>query len=393
MPSRNNPWADDEIQFIITQLREDPSSSSREVWDQLNNLNEEYGVPLRSYNSVQKKVKQLREALGSRDTLLLEEDSEEDLEDDNDDVVVLAQSDSSEVVLSRVVPSPHKVKVENRKAAEFIRSLADMPYEEPSIQPVDSEQSSLVILLSDLHFGKHTKSFNLEVAHQRISNIPMKLLESDFPLENIDEIVVLIDGDIVEGEDIYASQGTHLECSVIEQAQAAATALWIMLRGLRETFDVPVRAETAPGNHGRMSRTANEKSNWDNVVSMMLGHTAQMYGDPELTVKVNFDQMCVFEVKDKRGLLYHHGTKHLGTPAMKVKFAGWILSQNVDHAVHGHWHHWGVETYMGRPFIHNGSLCGSDDLSERIAEDEPPRQTIYLVTPGEPIKTFSYLQW
>ena len=71
----------------------------------------------------------------------------------------------------------------------------------------------------------------------------------------------------------------------------------------------------------------------------------------------------------------------------------WIINDKIDFIVHGHWHKWGVETYLGRPMISNGSLPGADDLSKQMAMEEGPRQAWFLVKKDQPLYGFSFVEW
>lgn len=260
----------------------------------------------------------------------------------------------------------------------------------PAAPPTPTIGSTVVLLLSDLHFGNQTKDFNIEIATDRITGIPGKLLP--YLPSDCKEIVVALAGDVVEGEEIYPTQQSNIEKPLIFQVEAATRALWAMLLGFRK-LGKTVKVYTCPGNHGRMSKTANEMTNWDNVVYMQLGILADMNKDPNLHIQVNFDEFYRFPLRDRWGLMYHKGVKHTGTAAMRVKLAGWMIDKPWAVLVHGHHHHWEVGTIFGRPVVKNGCLVGQDDLAERMGEMDPPRQAYFLARDNEPFYGFSYLEW
>ena len=177
-------------------------------------------------------------------------------------------------------------------------------------------------------------------------------------MTTIDEVLIILAGDLVEGEDIYPTQNNHIECSAIEQTQACVQALWKMVLNFTELFpDASIRIETVPGNHGRVSKTANEKTNWDNVVYMILDMIAKKHNDDRIIMNCNFDAFRTFRVKDKIGMANHHGVKHTGTSNMREKVAGWITGKQFDFMVHGHWHEWHVGNWLGRFVMANGCIC------------------------------------
>lgn len=381
-------WTDTETEFIKNNL----SLPTKDIFTAFQSV---FGI-IRTYDSVQKKVKDLR---GS----LLDSSNNQDLTNQLEQgITVDALADALDHViedLEGTIKGEQSTKevdsftpTDKETVNQIIKWLSDTSESfKPSVsdKKLLSDKPSLVLLLSDLHFGKMTENFNLEEAKRRIKSIPNQLLN----IPEVDEIVVCLVGDIVDGEDIYAHQNGEIEVAVITQAQTAVESIWQLLLDLREKFKCKVRVETAPGNHGRMSKTADPRSNWDNVCYMMLAEIAKFKGDTDIEVNLNFDSFRIFDVKGKTGMAYHYGTKHLGTPSMQVKYAGWIVSHNVDFIVHGHWHHWSIETYLGRPMISNGSLPGPDDLSRSMAVEEPPRQAYFLVSKDMPLTGFSFIEW
>ncbi len=333
----------------------------------------------RSYDSIQKKVKQLRE-IYTGDVQVAS-------------LPVIQQADDQDLLDETAeenlfVPSNEV----SAKVALWLKEISQN-YKGSKSVPVKSNGSSLVIVLSDNHFGKKTETFNLEVARARTLSMTQNIINTTGTPNNVDEVVLVLAGDEVEGEDIYANQNGGLECPVIYQAKAAAEAYWDLALDLRATFQCKVRVVTCPGNHGRMSKSADIRSNWDNVVYMMIKVLVDQNPELDIEMDLNFDEFALFEVKGKLGCAYHYGTKHLGTPAMTNKMAGWVVSKGIEFLVHGHWHHWGVETYLGTPMMHNGCMCGPDDLAEKMAVEEPPRQGYFFVERDKPIRTFCFVEW
>ena len=371
-------WTGPEIEFLTRHL----ADTTKDTYDF---YSAEFGNH-RTYDSVQKKLKRLRDAIGD-----VQAEDEEDIFDNLNSVI-----DKSNIKIPHVTI---REKRESKKhAREWLQEIVELTRDEVrktssviTSGTVRSDKSSLVVVMSDTHYGKQTPYFDLEVARERARDLPARIFSTTLP--EIDEIVLILAGDMIEGEDIYATQNNHIECPVFEQTQVCSESLWETILLFRELFKCRVRVETCPGNHGRMSKTANEKTNWDNVVYHLLRLMAQFHGDPEIVVNANFDVMTTFPVKDKVGLAYHHGVKHTGTPAMREKIAGWNKTKKFDFLVHGHWHEWHVGNWMGKFVLGNGCMCGPDDLAETMGKEDDARQGWFLVTPGQPIWGFSFVEW
>lgn len=372
-------WSGPQIEFLTRHL----GCTTKETYEL---YCDEFGDD-RSYDSVQKKLKRLRDAIGD-----VQIETEEDIFEELD----AARQDAPGLKLPHVTARDKYAA--RQHAREWLQEIVDVTRDEMShlgnvvsSGAVRSDKSSLVVVLSDTHYGKHTQYFNLKVARERAKSIPINIHSQALP--EIDEVVIVLAGDMVEGEDIYATQNNHIECPVFEQTQVASESMWEMILLFRELFQCRVRVETCPGNHGRMSKTANEKTNWDNVVYHLLRLMCNMHGDPEIIVNANFESMVTFPVKDKIGLAYHQGVKHAGTPAMREKIAGWVKIKKFDFMVHGHWHEWHVGNWMGKLVLANGCMCGPDDLAETMGKEDDARQGYFLVTPEQPVGGFSFVEW
>lgn len=351
-------WNENQINFISKYLH----LLDSEIADKYNGFFE----VKRSYNSINKKAKQLRALKQVFDEMDVPDSENEYLE-------------------------PIEKKDFGEKLNEWIVKTSDNFQPRVAAPQHFSQENAVCIFLSDLHFGKLTRTFNLEIAKEYIESIPTKLKED---LEGIqfDEIRLLLGGDGIEGEDIYPTQNGVIECPVIYQTQALTKSLFRLILNLREVFNVPVIVDCVYGNHGRMSKSADVRSNWDNAVYLMLSEMLELVDDEYVTFNLNFEEFQIVTIKRTRLLLTHHGTKHMGTPAMQVKFLGWVIDEQVDAACHGHFHQWKIETTLGRIMISNGSLSGKDDLARQMGVAEPPRQAWWLAKPSG-FSHFSYFEW
>lgn len=385
-------WRSNELSFLRERLELKPI-------DVYGEFAQEFGSSSRTYGAIQKQLQKLREEseLNSLDFLL-----EDRFEEDDFSIPDFAPPTSptmAELAGRLVSPTRQLSETDLLNRADLEQFVEDLVEESRSARGTrqghvhfDGDGSSLVVLLSDTHCGKKTKYFNKDIFEQRIRSLPEKIRET-VEASDLDEIVVLLVGDMIEGEDIYATQAHHIDIPVIDQVQIAVRAIWAMAVDLHSEFGVRIRFETAPGNHGRMSKTANSKSNWDNVIYQTLGLIANSVGNQNIVVNVNMDSFHTFPVKDKTCLLNHHGTKHTGTPAMQNKLAGWLYTKHFDILCYGHWHQWEVGSQFGKLIMKNGSLPGADDLSEQMGVFDPPRQGWFLVREGKPISTVGFFEW
>jgi hypothetical protein len=166
------------------------------------------------------------------------------------------------------------------------RAMVDMikPFLEPvNVSDIDfsysennhSGERELILHLTDAHCGKKSASYSTEIMKKRLSTVYSELCKVAYELRSndmkINRLVVLLGGDLVDGDTLYPGQPFFIDSAVYKQIaemSAELTKFFIGLAGLRlfgsiEIFHVP-------GNHGRVSKHTHTKNNWDLFMYMLL---------------------------------------------------------------------------------------------------------------------------
>jgi predicted phosphodiesterase len=254
----------------------------------------------------------------------------------------------------------------------------------------NANTKTLVVCISDVHVGKRPSTNEYEYLI-RLDSIATKIKEIvRGTKDKINELVIVLDGDLCEGEDIFPTQNTKTVFPVIVQVSNIVSVLVKVINNLYNDFE-KITVYSVPGNHGRMSKTAHPMSNWDNVIIWAL---SLVYAENDkVDINVNFKEFLRITIRDKNILMTHQGTKHTGTAAMRERIAGWVYNKEVDLIIQAHWHSAGFSYWNGVPVISNGSLCGSDDLSEYMAREDPARQAYFFIENNKPIDGCSFFSW
>lgn len=275
-----------------------------------------------------------------------------------------------------------------RSLPEFIKEVK-LQLEDGSIKAVRRPVKapgprSLVVLLSDLHFGK----ISIPLAHKRLMEAADGILNLELAF---DDVRLLFAGDLMEGERIYINQNVKLKTPAFDQYVGVVETVGAMLERIATKHYVT--AEFAYGNHERTGKRAHPRSNWCNVVNYTL---AQMYPNHKrIQVNQNYEEFLLTKIQNKRVLVTHKGIPYTGSPARNVKVAVWSEYFNADIIFSAHFHQNNVGDFMGRPVICNGSLPGADDNSVRNAYNmPPPRQMWALIEKGNPlVNHFGWFEW
>lgn len=261
-------------------------------------------------------------------------------------------------------------RLEVPRSSSLIKKIAHGPGE------------SLCVVLSDFHIGRKVVDqstqeivYDVETGLSRIQSLPSKIV-SQVPrrLDKYDEIVVILCGDIVDGEDIFPGHAQQIQQVAEAQSASVVKQLWNTIRDLATIFPL-VRIVSAPGNHGRFGA-----SNWDNVVYRQLEILVDSFNNPNILISNKYEKFNTVNVKGFKGLIRHSAPVQADTPSGRAKFGGWYDIHKFDFVCYGHYHHWGIFTWNAKPIFRNGSLIGADDYAEELAVSDIPCQLMFGVT-------------
>lgn len=380
-------WNDEEI-ALLESLR--PSCNAREIQSVFKSVSFE-----RSMEAISKKARQL--GLSFKDfgipntsglSSVAKESIAQMLETRQEDLLAIGPT----VGLTSSQKSQRTVRL-RESCTKLLNDLKEIRTSVPKIGSVNLKRASgnkesLVIILSDNHFGRIVKDengiiiYNMQIAAERVMSTASLLLKtlSKERIANIDEAVVVLLGDHADGEGVFPGQEMLLEDHVAEQTKQCVKAFWHVIKQLRSLFPL-VRIVTSKGNHGRGG--SSPESNWDNMIFQQLELLVDLESDPGLTIKNKYGDFATIDVKGWKGLMRHKAPVHANSGASIQKFAGWYGIHHWDWFAFGHWHHWGVMTWNSKPIFRNGSIMGGDDYAETLAVHDAPVQLCFCVTETE----------
>jgi hypothetical protein len=233
----------------------------------------------------------------------------------------------------------------------------DLVIPSPEKQPRRKAEEIACLHVTDWQLGKLTESYSVAVAASRIKTLAQKtnhITDIRRSAARIDEIVVLVGGDMVEGENIFPHQAHELEQSVFEQAVKSAPAILSrLILSLLSNFK-RARVYCVPGNHGSPPKRLGQhpKTNWDRVAYEVMRVALLGTADHprsglkgRLEIHVADDWYAPFNIYDWGGILIHGSEVKggfAGFPWYGVgrKAWGWIdaINEPWEHLYLGHFH-------------------------------------------------------
>ena len=234
------------------------------------------------------------------------------------------------------------------------------------------EEEEAVLVLSDVHVGKVTKSYNPEIFKERLKKVNTGMLRIIELLRNgykVDTLNIILGGDIVDGEGIFPTQAMTIDQGVLKQVfQTGVPEFSNMFINLLNYFK-KVKVHCVRGNHGRNGRFADETSNWDIALYEACRIATQNYKNIEWNI--SYDWNNLFKIYDWKFLLVHgHQIKmamqipHYGITSKGMRWQGSM--GHFDYLILGHFHVAQYCEWNDFEYCMNGTFSSDDEFSQEI---------------------------
>lgn len=295
--------------------------------------------------------------------------------------------------LSQPPPPPNKSKI-LRQMLEYVRDISEELggiTERKITTELRNTGHSLVLCLSDIHFGEKVvlngcETYNPEIAVNSVHSIFNQFIHVAQTVKDVDEVIILLAGDIVDGELIYATQNADSAANVFEQLDVAIRGIWPGIKTLAKKF--PVRVYTAAGNHGRASKHHHPMSNFDNVLTYVMRlmaseHSMDQYNPIEIYAPHQL--WTDFNIRGWGAHVRHIGVKQPITAGPGGRVRTWLDVHDADIIFYGHFHSPNLYTIGRKYVVANGSLAPMNEFSERLGFDEGLGQWMIATSDHEPV--------
>jgi hypothetical protein len=292
-------------------------------------------------------------------------------------------------------------RISYKEALEGIEKLFDrLSIEKVTVPPApknDSLKRQMVmeLMVSDVHFGKKTKTFNLAVCNNRLKKLGQVFvseMERSRLNFHIESVVISLLGDIIESETMHKQESARsCEFGNARQVFEAIDGIYENIIKPIAMTGVNVKVPCVTGNH---DRTEPEKTYLDegehNVTWTIyngLRKLCEVAGFTNVEFEITTKSYLVFKIFEDYVLL-EHGHHIKGTNRQSFENQIMKRSRQVKRMIKflrlGHWHE---SMIFGRGrIVVNASVCGQDSYAETLGYDSSPSQTInfYVQTNNRP---------
>ena len=267
----------------------------------------------------------------------------------------------------------------------------------PEIQVYEEarQEEVAVLLMSDVHIGKQTASYNHKVFAKRLvvlQNSMMSIVQAHRSIRPIKKLVLVMNGDIIDAESIYPAQAIdHISAKIIDQIFTIGLPkltefLYFCLANFEE-----VEVYCQKGNHGRLNASkwsSSKSTNWDFVMYKSL--EAATVGQPRIKWNINTkDWKSLFKIQG-HGFLACHGDMirmyyslpDYGMSRQALRWANAYRGKiNLTHFLYGHFHSINTgKRFNNIVYYGNGSFVTDDPFGEEnLGVASTPEQLFFFV--------------
>lgn len=250
---------------------------------------------------------------------------------------------------------------------EIIRETLQEVYAEPLNIEIQKPKTSelpgspevAVVSLGDIHYAKTTDSYNVAVCESRVQQVftaVSEITELRRKAAPIDECILVLLGDMIEGSGIFPSQAYETSVDLITQMVKSGPEYCVnFILSLLQIFPT-VRIHGVVGNHGRIGKFQSDATNADSVyyeIVRKMVSTACPEDSKRIVWDLPLDRgpgqqwYSRFDIIGRWSGMAVHGDQlrggFAGMPwyAFKTKIAGWNTTPQTAGFTHlwsGHFH-------------------------------------------------------
>jgi predicted MPP superfamily phosphohydrolase len=292
------------------------------------------------------------------------------------------------IILERLNTLEDILEVTKNAAREILKEVP----KKSKFKKVNAKKRKMTkeLLLSDIHFGKLTHTFNLEVLHRRLQevvNATVAEMDRDSKVYDVERLVIAFLGDIIESNTMHGPESAKgCEFGNSRQVYEAQVGLfkYIMKPLLDYCHDKGILVDVVmvTGNHDRTEEKRTFNDPGEENVTYTIYNTIKDFVELAGYTNVTFDiPICPWSVLEIYGsnILYEHydNAKNDSRVALE-NLMNKRATNNVKKHIHfmrgGHFHN--TTSYDNNRIQINGSFPGNDSYSTILGFDSPAAQIL-----------------
>lgn len=241
--------------------------------------------------------------------------------------------------------------------------------------------NSLVIALSDWHYGLEVNEFNnkynADIFHKRLEYLLARAIDCIIENDRIRNVIVLGIGDFIAGL-IHNIVRVESRESIVQQVVAVSEALIDFLYKL--SCYVPVDYYDCIGNHSRLFEDKDNclsKESFDILIHYILKQKFESVEEVTIYDYTINERIGEFEAFGKLYAFAHGDGFNINTLAKDLSA---MTKQFYEGIFIGHIHHLFIEEQNGTLVVSNGTFAGNDEYANKINKSSIPSQNMFIIS-------------
>ena len=259
----------------------------------------------------------------------------------------------------------------------------------------NKKKMTVEALLSDIHYGKKTDTFDLKVCRKRLQHFTSVLIREIEDKEKsftVNRLIVALLGDIIESATMHGVESSKgCEFGNAKQVQEAIKSLFQdVLQPLAE-LGIPIDVVSVTGNHDRTELKRTYHNPGEENLTWIMYNTLKMLCEQAGYSHINFNiptkPYATLDIYGKTALYEHYdnakSNSRVALEALMMKRQKQV-GKVISFMRGGHFHE--ATSYGRGTIITNGSVPGQDSFADVLGFDSEPTQTInfYIETKNRP---------
>jgi len=318
-----------------------------------------------------------------------------------------AKAEQEIVQLKRALETTQRALAKaKRRTQDMVDSVYSAANEASLVQPrlkvkpyktKKSQKAEVALIhLTDWQAGKVSVSFNMEVLRKRIE----QMIDKVVALTNVqrahhpvNDCVLVLGGDMVEGLSIFPGQQWEVEAHLFEQMFTVVNIIQQAVNTLSGQFS-KVHVVCEYGNHGRLGRKGDMPSA-DNVDRMAYKIASERCSHLKNVTWQQSDDWYQVAVIGNYKLLVVHGDEMPSFNGILRKINTWATFIEFDDCIMGHFHTPSNFTMAngGRVWVTGSPESDNQYAKSFIAAVGKPSQRLMFVDPNKGRVTCEYVCW
>ena len=255
------------------------------------------------------------------------------------------------------------------------KQMKPKKYKVPRKKSVKGKKMAMELMLSDIHFGKKTKTFNLAILRKRLEKLTATFLDELKKKQkegyNVNQLIISLIGDIIESYTMHGSESSiGCEFGNSVQMQQAIDCLFDLVFLPLAMTGINIHVPAVAGNHDRTEKNRTYNNPGENYVTWVIYNSLKRYcqlsGLKNITFDIPVDSYTTYDLFGKHTMLFEH-LDNISSPTKKIcevlmKKRGDQTGKVVKMLRGGHWHEY-VCFDRGKIII-NESGCGQDSFAK-----------------------------